>query len=411
MPQWHLWLKRITRRIWFRAALISILSVILALASAGLAPFIPYEFSLKIGSESVDSILTILASSMLAVTTFSLTAMVAAFSRAAQQVTPRATQLLIEDKTAQNALSTFLGAFLFGIVGIVALSTDLYGAQGRVILYIGTILLIAWIAVTLLRWIHALTQFGRVEDAIRRVEQAAIKAIDCYGGPILLAGQPNLSAPAGAAIVPSPATGYVTNINRSALSNCATQADVRVTLCAATGQMVSRGQALAWASEPVNDRCMEALAAAFAVEAERTFEGDPRFAMVVFAEIGSRALSAAVNDPGTAIAALNAGQRVMEALADAAADRRKDHGALLEPPLAFEALAEDLVLPIARDAATTAEVGIRLQHMLGAIADEVRPAAAAMRRLADDAIERVRTAENAPSDVDRLERASHEAFR
>src|SRR5690606_10071689 len=97
MPQWRRWLGRIVRRIWFRAALISILSVMLALASAGLAPFIPYEFSLKIGSDSVDNILTILASSMLAVTTFSLTAMVAAFSRAAQQVTPRATQLLIED--------------------------------------------------------------------------------------------------------------------------------------------------------------------------------------------------------------------------------------------------------------------------------------------------------------------------
>ena len=409
MPQWRLWLGRIVRRIWFRAALISILSVMLALASAGLAPFIPYEFSLKIGSDSVDNILTILASSMLAVTTFSLTAMVAAFSRAAQQVTPRATQLLIEDKTAQNALSTFLGAFLFGIVGIIALSTDMYGAQGRVILYIGTILLIAWIAFILLRWIHALTQFGRVEDAIRRIEKATVKAIECRHGPILLAGQPDLSAPAGALLISSSSTGYVTISDRSTLSRCAEDAGVRITICAPTGHMVSRGEALAWTSEPVDEPCKEAIATTFTIEDERTFDEDPRFGMVVLAEIASRALSPAVNDPGTAIAALNAGQRVLEALADATGGR-DDCPSVIEPPLALETLAEDIVLPIARDGADKAEVGIRLQHMLGAVAGEVRPAAAAMRRLADGALDRVRRAEIAPTDLERIERAHDEAF-
>ena len=138
--------------------------------------------------------------------------MVTAFSRASQQVTPRAAQLLIEDKTAQNALSTFLGAFLFGIVGVIALSTDMYGSQGRVILYVGTILLIAWIAVVLLRWIHTLTEFGRVEDAIRRVEEAAIAAVRGHKGPIRMTGTSDIPMPAFAAIVPSPATGYVTLI-------------------------------------------------------------------------------------------------------------------------------------------------------------------------------------------------------
>ena len=410
MLQWRLWLGRITRKIWFRAALISILSVMLALASAGLAPFIPYEFSLKIGSDAVDNILTILASSMLAVTTFSLTAMVTAFSRAAQQVTPRATQLLIEDKTAQNALSTFLGAFLFGIVGIIALSTDIYGAQGRVILYIGTILLIAWIAFNLLRWIQALTQFGRVEDAIQRVERATIKALDCRYGPILLAGKPDLSPSAGATVIPSPTTGYVTIIDRAALSRCAKEAEVQITICAPTGQMVSRGQLLAWTSEPVSDSCKKAIAETFAVENERTFDEDPGFGMVVLAEIASRALSPAVNDPGTAVAALNAGQRVIEELACATA-RREDCPSVIEPPLALESLVEALVLPIARDGASTAEVGVRLQGMLGALAGEVRPAAGLMRRLADDALGRVRRADVAPTDVKRIEQAREEAFR
>lgn len=409
MAQWHVWLGRIARRIWFRAAIISVLSVVLALASAVLAPLIPYEFSLKIGSDAVDNILTILASSMLAVTTFSLAAMVTAFSRASQQVTPRAAQLLIEDKTAQNALSTFLGAFLFGIVGIIALSTDMYGSQGRVILYVGTILLVAWIAIVLLRWIHTLTEFGRVEDAIRRVEHAAIAAVCGHKGPIRMTGPSDLPMPATAAIVPSPATGYVTLIDREALSCCARETNSPVTVRAEVGQWISRGQPLAWTTGLFEPDWGKAIAEAFVIEGQRSFDEDPRFAMVVLAEIGSRALSAAVNDPGTAIAALNAGQRVMEAFRDAPAPADSFPG-VTEPDLVLESMVEDLIRPIARDGAPIAEVGIRIQHWLGAVAAEFPPATDAMRRLADDAFARLADTDISPVDESRIDQARRRAF-
>ncbi len=70
MPHWQWLAGNLAKKIWFRAALISLLSVAGALMSAVLAPFIPYDLSLKIGGGAVDNVLTILASSMLAVTTF-----------------------------------------------------------------------------------------------------------------------------------------------------------------------------------------------------------------------------------------------------------------------------------------------------------------------------------------------------
>ncbi|GLR46686.1 DUF2254 family protein [Sphingomonas astaxanthinifaciens] len=69
-------LRKVGKQIGFRAALIAILTVMLALLAAVLAPLILYDLSIKIGADAVDDILTILASSMLAVTTFSMTAMV-----------------------------------------------------------------------------------------------------------------------------------------------------------------------------------------------------------------------------------------------------------------------------------------------------------------------------------------------
>lgn len=409
MPRWRWLLGRVARRIWFRATIISLLSVCLALASAVLAPFIPYSLSLQIGSEAVDDILTILASSMLAVTTFSLTAMVAAFSGAAQHVTPRATQLLIEDDTAQNALSTFLGTFLFAIVGLIALSTGLYGSQGRVILFVGTILLIIWIAVTLLRWIQRLTTFGRVEDAVERVEKAAFAAIARNCGQVLLAGKAEPVPPAGAHTLWPLHTGYVTHLDRTALARKLEESGARLTVAAPPGRFVDPSRPLGWTNRPIDAPCRTSLAKAFTIDRQRDFEHDPRFGMVVLAEIASRALSPAINDPGTAIAVLDAGQRIVERLMDKAAPDPLDTR-IADPPLAVEEMLEDLLLPVIRDGARIAEVGIRVQHLLASLSAANPPLRPWLARMADRALDRARSCDMAKGDVERLETARRPEF-
>ncbi len=128
-------------------------------------------------ADAVDKILGIIASSMLAVTIFSLSTMVAAYGAASTGVTPRATTLVMEDTTTHNALATFIGSFLFSLVGLIALSTGVYGDQGRVLLFAVTIAVVILIVYTLLRWIDHLSRLGRVGETIDRVERAAIEAI------------------------------------------------------------------------------------------------------------------------------------------------------------------------------------------------------------------------------------------
>src|SRR5690606_36952200 len=127
---------------------------------------------------------------MLTVTVFSLTTMVSAYSAASTNVTPRATRLLLEDSTSQNALSTFLGAFLFALVGIVALSTGLYGDSGRLVLFVATMFVLLVIVVTLLRWITHLSTLGQMGDTIERVENAAMSVFEEYLAQPLLGAAP-----------------------------------------------------------------------------------------------------------------------------------------------------------------------------------------------------------------------------
>ena len=177
MSRWRWLLTLFARKLWLRVSVMALIGVATAAAGIVLAPYVPDAWTIKIGAQAIDGILNVLASSMLAVTVFSVSTMVAAYGAATSNVTPRATRLLMEDNTSQNVLGTFIGSFLFSLVGIIALSTGLYGSQGRAILLVVTIGLIALIAVTILRWIDYLARFGRLGETIQRVEEATWKAM------------------------------------------------------------------------------------------------------------------------------------------------------------------------------------------------------------------------------------------
>ena len=102
---------------------------------------------------------------MLVVATFSLSTVISAYAAASADTTPRVTELLMQDTTAQNALSTFVGGFLFSLAGLIGLSAGVYGKDGHIILFAMTILVVLVIVVTFLRWVGVLSSFGRVPDA------------------------------------------------------------------------------------------------------------------------------------------------------------------------------------------------------------------------------------------------------
>ena len=83
MSHWRWVLTHVMRRLWFRATLIGMLGVAAAMLAAVVDNYIPWQMPWNIGAEAVDSILTIIASSMLAVTTFSLNVMTSAYGSAA----------------------------------------------------------------------------------------------------------------------------------------------------------------------------------------------------------------------------------------------------------------------------------------------------------------------------------------
>ncbi|KQT83175.1 DUF2254 domain-containing protein [Aurantimonas sp. Leaf443] len=363
--------RQIARRIWFRAGAFCVLAVVTAFLGIWLSPYIPDDVPAQIGSDAVDNILGILASSMLTVTTFSLSTMVSAYASTTSNVTPRATKLIMEDTVTQNVLSTFIGSFLFSLVGIIVLSTGLYGSSGRVVLFAVTILVILFIVVTLLRWIDHLSRLGRVTETTQRVEAVTLEALEerrrepCLGGvPLLDAAR---AIPASARPVRSRRIGYVQHVDTGALSALAREGKGRVFVVAIPGDFVDTREPIAFLDGVEEGE--EAARACFTVSDTRSFDQDPRYGGIVLAEIASRALSPATNDLGTAIGVIGRAVRLLAAWAETAdtpAEPAYPH--VHVPPLALGDLFDDFFTPLARDGAAIVEVGVRLQKGLRTLA-------------------------------------------
>lgn len=359
---------RLGRQVWVRAAAFTVIAIIVALAAKFIGPFLPFSFSFSLADGAVDSLLQIIATAMLTVSTFSVTAMVTAFSSATTTATPRSTQLLIADPTSQNAVSTFVGAFAFSLVGIVALSTGYYEQQGRTILFVATLVIIAIVVVTLLRWISHLSTFGRMADVIDRVEQAAALSLELHAEHPTLGARAAVLIPPDAVAVHSEEVGYVTHIDVAVLDRLARQTDVEIHVNATPGRTADARVPLAFVTGGPGDDVVAAVIRAFRVEHHRTYEQDPRFGVIALAEIGSRALSPAVNDPGTAIDVIAALQRVFSRALTTERAEDIDHEHVFVPAPQLSDLVADAFRPLARDGAEHIEVQIRLQKCLASLA-------------------------------------------
>ncbi|MEJ2331057.1 MAG: DUF2254 family protein, partial [Gammaproteobacteria bacterium] len=112
----------------------------------------------NIDPDSIESLLTIVASSMLVIATFAVGSMVSAYASAAVNATPRSFPLVVADDVSQNALSVFVGAFIYSLIALVALKNHFYEQAGHFALFVLTLLVFAWVILTFVRWVDSIAR-------------------------------------------------------------------------------------------------------------------------------------------------------------------------------------------------------------------------------------------------------------
>ena len=362
-------LRKALRRMWVRTTAFAVLALVAAALSRIIAPLLPDALVKVVHVDAVLDILTVLSSSMLAVTTFSLGVVMSARQAISSNITPRAHQFVAEDQTIQRVLATFMGAFTYALTAQVLLRTGFYAQASSAVILIVTVLVLILVIIAMLAWIEHLTQIGSIPDTVAELEASMTGAIADWKSRPALGACPSPSdapLPAGATTaVTAEGSGYVQYIDVSALDRLARDAGGQVYVEAAVGAHVIAGGTLCHHSGTID---AETLRDAFTIDSGRTYEQDVRFGIIVLSEIAQRALSPAVNDPGTAIFIIDRITALLGSGGQPAKAEAPDYPNVFIPAVTSADLVMDGYAPIARDGAAMVEIQTRLQKAFAALA-------------------------------------------
>ena len=362
---------RLRERLWVKPlaiCMVSIAGVFVAKAAdrTGL-----WQIAPQVSVESVETLLSVMAASMLVIATFAVGSMVSAYSSTSRTATPRTFTLVIADDMSQNALSVFVGAFIFSIVSLAAVKNDYLQTAGHFALFVLTLAVFALVLFTFVRWVDRIARLGRLGTTIDKVEAATAAALIRRRDTPVLNGVPARRPLDGARSVFAPSVGYVQHIDIAVLQNFATEIQGRVAVAALPGTFAAPGRPLAYVSGEDQKFDDAQVTNAFVIGGERLFDDDPRFGLVVLSEIAGRALSPAVNDPGTAIDIIGTLVRLFTLWSkpvEAEGSSAPAYDRVEVPEVSVRDMFDDAFTAIARDGAGILEVSVRLQKALASLA-------------------------------------------
>ncbi len=367
-------INRIRERLWVKPLLFSVISIVSVFGAkladhAGLERIVP-----RISKESVDTLLSVMASGMLVMATFAVGSMVAAYASASNTASPRSFPLVIADDSSQKALSAFIGAFIFSIVAIVAITEGYYGKAGIFVLFVLTIAVFGMVIFTFVRWVDRIARLGRLGNTIDKVEKVTEAAlIRCRKLTACRVADKDFDRIKGHGVC-ADTVGYVQRMDLAELQNLADKTDTQIRVAVMPGSFVTPDRPMAYVEgfdTAVSDEDLDRVSQAFQIGRERTFDEDPRFGFIVLSQIAGRALSPAVNDPGTAIDIIGIMVRLFLKWDTFKENQMSDeviYPRVFVSPLSVQDMFDDAFTAISRDGSGSVEVMIRLQKALASLA-------------------------------------------
>ncbi|MGE5610945.1 MAG: DUF2254 domain-containing protein [Bacillota bacterium] len=256
--------------------------------------------------EAAQTVLTTLASSMFTFIVFVSSTMLVAFQLASAQLTPRIIALIFRDPVTKLSSTLFAFTFTFLIGAVVRTHATL--------LPLTTYLAAYSCVASLCVFFYLIDHVGKLlrpNEALRSVALQGRKVIEsvyprkltqCSGDP------PEPAKPADGdpiAMIPSQVDGVLLACDIPGIVLLAEQAGCILELVPQVGDFVAEGSPLFRAFGESTGLPQNRLYRMIAIGHERTMEQDPAFVFRIIVDIASKALSPAINDPTTAVLAID----------------------------------------------------------------------------------------------------------
>ncbi|HKP51245.1 MAG TPA: DUF2254 domain-containing protein [Chloroflexia bacterium] len=368
--------------------------ILIVLGSIGLAYLVSWldsekigralPFVLEAGPDEARAILSTIAGSMLTVASVAFSFTIVVFSFASSQYSSRTLHHFMDDNTNQVVLGALLGSFVYCLL---ILSTVRITDEASVpTLSVTIALLIALIDLILfILYIHHVAESIQAYHIVRRIRKTTLPTVQHifpahigHDAP-LYPGQSVEREGVNMRDVCAKATGYVQMVDGDLVMDVTSRDDLLVVMNKSVGSFIMRGETLARVgpAERVTPDAISKLQYSFVLGNHRTLFQDPLYGILQLSDIAVKALSPAINDPNTAVMALNQLGVILRLVAGkelptpVRCDEKSKVRVIAEGPT-FSSMVAQAFDQVRRYGMTDAAIPIKMLDIIGEVAEEVQ---------------------------------------
>ncbi|MDH3681209.1 MAG: DUF2254 domain-containing protein [Acidimicrobiia bacterium] len=291
---------------------------------------IPEDQQVSAGAST--TVLAMIAGSMMTITAIVFSVLTLTVQYAGATISPRAVRTFYRDRVVKASLGMFVGTFTYSLFAIAAADDP----ARRVVVVSAAVWLAVISTAMFIVMVNHVGQGLRAASMVRRVNQATHRAINEVHPHQATIETTSPDVPAqsdepGRIIAHDGEAGFVMAVDFKGLARHAAHRGATITLIPTVGEFISPGSQLFAVHEPRKPVSTRRLTGAVAVGEERTIDHDPAFGIRILVDTAIKALSPGVNDPTTAVVALDQIHDLLRTLAtrDLSSGQRHDQDQVL----------------------------------------------------------------------------------
>ena len=309
--RWRIY-EYVRNSLWIVPAIFVAISIALGVGLPEIDESAETTLGISFGTDAARGVLGSLAGGMITFTGFVFSILLLAVQFGSSQFSPRMLRRFLRDPTTKIALGIFMATFIYSLLVLRVVGTaanEDFVPDNSISV---ALLLLLLSMLMFLRLISRTTQGLRVAAVLRDLGHDARKTVDrVYPEPVGAGEQEGArddgleTGGAARTVAHEGEAGVLQSVDFEGLVAKATAAGGTIELVPRVGDLLVPGAPLFRLRGDGGEIEQGRLRGAVAIGDERTMRQDPAFAFRLIADISSKALSPGVNDPTTAIQALD----------------------------------------------------------------------------------------------------------
>ncbi|MDN6281270.1 MAG: DUF2254 domain-containing protein, partial [Psychroflexus sp.] len=256
-------------------------------------------------ADTAKTLLSFLTGGIISIMVFSFSMVMVLLNQASSNFSPRVLPGLISNKNHQFVLGIYLATILyntFTLVGINPQENDKYQLPGFSVL-IGIIMTVVCLG-AFLYFIHSISQSIQVSNILEGIYKKAIIRLSYLleKEAEKVASFPDTSS---WQTYQSSETGYFQNIAMTNLIDICEEEKIQIKILTIQGAFVLKGVPIIQVNKKIDEKLAEEIRSSFNFSKGEFVEDNYTLAFKQITEIGMKAMSPGINDPGTAISTID----------------------------------------------------------------------------------------------------------